>query len=76
MAKRKGQKMQWPNEKDRQCNGQTKRTENALAKRKGQTMQWSNEKDRKCIGQKKRTEVMQIISIYVIYGSLILVCKY
>ena len=48
--------MQWPKEKDRQCNGQKKRTDNAMAKRKGQKMQWPKEKDRQRNGQTKRTE--------------------
>jgi hypothetical protein len=38
--------MQWPNEKDRKCIGQKKRTDNAMAKRKGQKMHWPKEKDR------------------------------
>jgi hypothetical protein len=46
MAKRKGQTMQWPNEKDRKCIGQKKRTDNAMVKRKGQKMHWPKEKDR------------------------------
>ena len=36
MAKRKGQKKQWPREKDRKTNGQEKRTDKPMAKRKGQ----------------------------------------
>ena len=44
MAKRKRQTTQWSNEKDRQHNGQTKKTDNTMAKRKRQTTQWPNEK--------------------------------
>jgi hypothetical protein len=35
MAKRKGQTNQWPREKDRQTNGQEKRTDKPMARRKG-----------------------------------------
>jgi hypothetical protein len=34
MAKREGQTTQWPKEKDRQHNGQKRRTDNTMAKRK------------------------------------------
>jgi hypothetical protein len=34
MAKRKRQTTQWPKEKDRQHNGQKKKTDNTIAKRK------------------------------------------
>ena len=34
MAKRKEQTKQWPKEKDRQHNGQKKRTDNTMTKRK------------------------------------------
>jgi hypothetical protein len=37
MAKRKGQTIQWPKEKDRLYNGQKKRTDYAMAKRKGES---------------------------------------
>jgi hypothetical protein len=37
--------MQWPKEKDRQCSGQKKKTDNEVAKRKRQTIQWPKEKD-------------------------------
>ena len=52
MVKRKRQTTQWPNEKDRQHNGQAKKTNNTMAKRKRQTTQWPNEKDRQHNGQK------------------------
>ena len=48
--------MQWPKEKDRQCSGQMKKTDNAVAKRKRQTMKWPKEKDRQYNGQKKKTD--------------------
>ena len=44
----KGQTMQCPKLKDRQCNDQSKRTDNAMTKAKGQTMQWPKLKDRQC----------------------------
>jgi hypothetical protein len=47
MAKRKEQTTQWPKEKNRQHNGQKKRTDNTMAKRKEQTTQWPNEKDKR-----------------------------
>jgi hypothetical protein len=56
MAKRKGQTDQRPREKDRQTNGQEKRTDKPMAKRKGQTNQWPREKDRHTNGQEKRTD--------------------
>ena len=33
-------------EKDRQYNGQKKKTDNTMVKRKRQTIQWSKEKDK------------------------------
>jgi hypothetical protein len=33
------QTIQWPTERDRQCNGQQRRTDNTMANRKGQTIQ-------------------------------------
>jgi hypothetical protein len=57
MAKRKRQTIQWSKEKDRQYNGQKKKTDNTMvkrkrqgntmAKRKRQTIQWSKEKGQK-----------------------------
>jgi hypothetical protein len=54
MAKREGQTTQRPKEKDRQHNGQKRRTDNTMAKREGQTTQWPKEKDRQHNGQKKK----------------------
>jgi hypothetical protein len=44
MVKRKRQTIQWSREKDRQYNGQEKKTDNTMVKRKRQTIQWSREK--------------------------------
>ena len=46
MAKGKEQTTQWLKEKNRQHNGQRKRTDNTMAKGKGQTTQWLKEKDK------------------------------
>jgi hypothetical protein len=54
MVKRKRQTTQWSNEKDRQHNGQAKKTDNTMAKRKRQTTQWPSEKDRQHNGQAKK----------------------
>jgi hypothetical protein len=56
MVKRKRQTTQWSNEKDRQHNGQAKKTDNTMAKRKRQTTQWPSEKDRQHNGQAKKTD--------------------
>jgi hypothetical protein len=56
MVKRKEQATQWSKEKNRQHNGQKKRTGNTMVKRKEQTTQWSKEKNRQHNGQKKRTK--------------------
>jgi hypothetical protein len=47
MAKWKRQTTQWPNEKERQHNGQMKKRDNTVAKWKRQTTQWPNEKGQK-----------------------------
>jgi hypothetical protein len=52
MAKSKGQTTQWPKKKDKQHNGQKKRTDNTMAKSKGQTTQWPKVKDIQHNGQK------------------------
>jgi hypothetical protein len=54
MAKRKRQTTQWLKEKNRQYNGQKKKTDNTMAKRKRQTTQWLKEKNRQYNGQKKK----------------------
>jgi hypothetical protein len=40
MAKREGQKTQWPKEKDRKHNGQKRRTDNIMVKKEEQATQW------------------------------------
>jgi hypothetical protein len=57
MDKRKRQTIQWTKEKDRQYNGQKKKTDNTMDKRKRQTIQWTKEKDRQYNGQKKKTDL-------------------
>jgi hypothetical protein len=47
--------------KDKQYNGQKKKTDNTMAKRKRQTIQWPKEKDRQYNGQKK-TEFAPILT--------------
>jgi hypothetical protein len=56
MVKRKRQTIQWSSEKDRQYNGQAKKTDNTMVKRKRQTIQWSSENDRQYNGQAKKTD--------------------
>jgi hypothetical protein len=46
MAKSKRQTIQWTKVKDRQYNGQKKKTDNTMNKSKRQTIQWPKEKDR------------------------------
>ena len=48
------QTIQWTKEKDRQYNGQKKKTDNTMVKRKRQTIQWLKEKDRQYNGQKNK----------------------
>jgi hypothetical protein len=55
MVKRKRQTIQWTKEKDRQYNGQKKKTDNTMAKRKRQTIQWPKVKGRQYNEQKKKT---------------------
>jgi hypothetical protein len=45
MVKSKGQTTQWLKVKDRQHNGQKKRTDNTMVKSKGQTTQWLKVKE-------------------------------
>jgi hypothetical protein len=65
MAKRKRQTTQWTNEKDRQHNGQTKKTDNTMAKRKRQTTQWPNEKDRQHNGQTKKEKMTNYKALHI-----------
>ena len=59
MAKWKRQTTQWPNEKDRQHNGQMKKRDSTMAKWKRETTQWPNEKDRQHDGQMKKDKRTQ-----------------
>ena len=52
MAKSKGHTIQWTKVKDKQYNGQKKRTHNTMAKSKGHTIQWLKVKDTQYNGQK------------------------
>jgi hypothetical protein len=55
MAKREEQTTQWPKEKNKQHNGQKRRTNNTMTKREEQTTQWPKEKNKQHNGQKRRT---------------------
>ena len=54
MVNRKRQTTQWSTEKDRQHNGQQKKTDDTMVNRKRQTTQWPTEKDRRHNGQQKK----------------------
>jgi ribosomal protein L37E len=62
MIKGTKQTIQWPKEKDRQYNGQKKKTDNTMIKGTKKTIQWPKEKDRQYNGQMKKTDNTMIKS--------------